>query len=852
MVDKRRASTRAAAHPSKRRQSAAAATKDVAATSEDTPMPDADALAQDEAATGRDKNKLKKKQHEPVELPDKVVEGRPLPTVDEPQQLTTTELLGGQYQSVANSGVLAASLQRSRSKWAAEGVFERYWTKSNKRKSQGSSVDGTATAADSNKRTYSRRVGTCKLIIEPHMFDCNIWIEPEPPSSTSHAHANHAHHQAPNGGQIMHPDGRPQMQYGPPNGAIVTPPPIYSNPKQARPQYAGGPLPQYRPYPQPSPTPQQQCVQQQPQRASPYPPTPSPQPTTHQQQQQQQQHQHQQQRQPSNPPNEPATQPAGSSAPSPAPSTTSATPNPPSKPNAHSAALSAPNTSTSNPPQSSNNPNPPPKSSTPTPGGAAPSSAPASTPKPSAPTPSSSAAKPPADPVIQMLADRASQDPQLKAVMKIVATGNATQEQLEFFQRHINEFTRVIEERKARGELPGGGTQGQQQQQQQQKPLQQAKNSTNGNGHGNGAGGAAARQQHQGRQLAPANANANANATAPPQQQPPQQSPAPSASAPSSGPDATAHHRNTPSSATPTATPSVRPGPPSSTSMSRSPSAGTAATSGSRAVTPSIGGTPVPAVGQAQQQQHQQQGRQHGSSGLMGAQGTGGGRGKNAQHGHHAGAGAGTPQKALSTHNIANVQQRNASSSYGHHHHGPISGDIRALLLEFTTGGDRFLFPKYAVLEFQAGGRVCLASFLIVHRGSSTARTAWPSEAEGVDPEEVAARAAAERKAARARARKKARDKEGGGAEEATPAPGEQAKEKVKRKEKNEEEVSAAGGRYDPALDYYQPVTARFAAEDPACLAPLGRWVAPREEVRRSSGVCVRLSAERIPEMGNG
>jgi hypothetical protein len=48
------------------------------------------------------------------------------------------------------------------------------------------------------------------------------------------------------------------------------------------------------------------------------------------------------------------------------------------------------------------------------------------------------------DPVISMLATRASSDPELKSLMKEVATGNATQDQLKVFQKHIDELTIII------------------------------------------------------------------------------------------------------------------------------------------------------------------------------------------------------------------------------------------------------------------------------------------------------------------------------------------------------------------------------------------------------------------------
>jgi hypothetical protein len=54
------------------------------------------------------------------------------------------------------------------------------------------------------------------------------------------------------------------------------------------------------------------------------------------------------------------------------------------------------------------------------------------------------------DPVISMLATRASSDPELKALMKEVATGKATQEQLKVFQKHIDELGAVIQAQKVK------------------------------------------------------------------------------------------------------------------------------------------------------------------------------------------------------------------------------------------------------------------------------------------------------------------------------------------------------------------------------------------------------------------
>ena len=56
------------------------------------------------------------------------------------------------------------------------------------------------------------------------------------------------------------------------------------------------------------------------------------------------------------------------------------------------------------------------------------------------------------DPVIQLLASRASQDRDLKELMKIVATGAAAPEQLKAFQKHIDELNAVVAAQNAAAE----------------------------------------------------------------------------------------------------------------------------------------------------------------------------------------------------------------------------------------------------------------------------------------------------------------------------------------------------------------------------------------------------------------
>ncbi|KAI9825865.1 MAG: hypothetical protein M1832_000806 [Thelocarpon impressellum] len=135
-------------------------------------------------------------------LPTKLINGQPLPTLDEPQ---SDGLSPREYQSVAESGVLAASLQRSRHKWLTEGIFERYWTKPSKKKNQ---VDNRNPPKD----TMSK-LGPATLTIEPHVFEVTLYSVKD----------THAQNQAPP--PPLQTLQRPVLQYGPPNPNQLQPTP---------------------------------------------------------------------------------------------------------------------------------------------------------------------------------------------------------------------------------------------------------------------------------------------------------------------------------------------------------------------------------------------------------------------------------------------------------------------------------------------------------------------------------------------------------------------------------------------------------------------------------------------------
>lgn len=226
-------------------------------------------------------------QTKPSGLPSKLTASTPLPVLLQPQSVALPE---SEYQSLAQSAVLAASLERSQQAWTRDGIFERFWKK----------PEGRQKGPDLVLKSMKDK-GRCRLRIEPHIFEVNLWVvnKPKPP--------------APPKSQTQAAQYRPQQQN----------------------QYY-----QNRPVPPAG-------------QAQPLAPLQSRQPSA-------------------------------------------------SQPTAQSATAGAQD-----------------KKASP-------------------------------DPVISMLATRASSDPELKALMKEVATGKATPEQLKVFQKHIDELGAVIQSQKAK------------------------------------------------------------------------------------------------------------------------------------------------------------------------------------------------------------------------------------------------------------------------------------------------------------------------------------------------------------------------------------------------------------------
>ncbi|EXJ96172.1 hypothetical protein A1O1_01298 [Capronia coronata CBS 617.96] len=333
-------------------------------------------------------------------LPTRLVANKPLPTLKHKQP---TDLSLNEYQSIAESAVLSVSLYRSRMQWLVDGVFKKYWVKPVKRK-------GVVEAPANNPDVKSmHKLGNATVTIEPHIFDAVFYTVRDP--STPQPHHRHANqHTTKN----MIPSPSPYGMYHSPSpfprpGSHTPAPSAPQHPAPAAQAKAKAKAPDHLSQPNshsqltashmgplPQPTPPQSNTP--PQHIAPQAIPPQPQPAQ-----------------------------AGIS---PAPIKQEEIPQP---------VITSVRQSTSAPLAASQ-----PRSSAPTP------------PEPAqTPVPNQKPSQPPGgrgsttDPVIQMLAARAASDPQLKELMKIVATSKASAEQLKEFQAHIDEFNEVVRRQEA-------------------------------------------------------------------------------------------------------------------------------------------------------------------------------------------------------------------------------------------------------------------------------------------------------------------------------------------------------------------------------------------------------------------
>ena len=95
-------------------------------------------------------------------LPTRILANKPLPSIKEKQP---ANLSLREYQSIADSAILSASLFQSRVQWLYNGIFEKYWVKPVKKK-------GVSNEPPNNPDSKCmQRLGAATISIEPHTFD---------------------------------------------------------------------------------------------------------------------------------------------------------------------------------------------------------------------------------------------------------------------------------------------------------------------------------------------------------------------------------------------------------------------------------------------------------------------------------------------------------------------------------------------------------------------------------------------------------------------------------------------------------------------------------------------------------
>ncbi|KAF4549705.1 Hypothetical protein D9617_20g027610 [Elsinoe fawcettii] len=108
----------------------------------------------------------------PALLPNKIHDLKALPTLP---SIQATDLKSDEYQSIENSKVLAASLDRTRQRWTSGEFFERYWVKTSGRK------DAPKPPPDGNPpKQWMKVSGPCTFIVEPMIYEAVVYISQEP------------------------------------------------------------------------------------------------------------------------------------------------------------------------------------------------------------------------------------------------------------------------------------------------------------------------------------------------------------------------------------------------------------------------------------------------------------------------------------------------------------------------------------------------------------------------------------------------------------------------------------------------------------------------------------------------
>lgn len=437
-------------------------------------------------------------------------------------------------------------------------------------------------------------------------------------------------------------------------------------------------------------------------------------------------------------------------------------------------------------------------------------------------------AKPSPDPVIQMLATRAAADPELKALMRVVASSQASQEQLRAFQAHIDELNAIIKarEQQEQRQKPSVGTPpttpstptSQSQPQPPQKPSSETKSiqppqqpQTPSNQPPakpvvqpqNPPQGQPAQPQTPGNVSGPTTIKQESlNADSGSQQAPSQ---------PAAGPPATPGSVNTPAPTTTSSqqqTPVANPAPPNNT---QPPPAG---------ARPGPPFTPYQQPSYGSQPQLQSRPPQYGSPVPF-------------------------PRPPPIPYVSPSVIPRVSYKSVVFEFTSPLT-PYGSSTSGHAGSGDRYLFPEHAILEWLPAENTVIASFLVVRKVPPN--TSFPLE--------NATEAGTSKAKGKSAPKSKKSKAENGKTPTDTPTPSQPNTPTTATSQKqdpfDQTGVATPGLPTAPVKEanlkeYWQPVTFRIHAPNAKILEPLARVVKPADEVRKYMNE-IMDRAERAPD----
>lgn len=431
-------------------------------------------------------------------------------------------------------------------------------------------------------------------------------------------------------------------------------------------------------------------------------------------------------------------------------------------------------------------------------------------------------AKPSPDPVIQMLATRAAADPELKALMRVVASSQASQEQLRAFQAHIDELNAIIKAREQQQNAAGTSTQQPASQPGTHAPKDKPTPSQAESQQKPGSGAKTPQEQE-----------AKSQPAAPAETPNEPEKPASSGEAPSGSKSQTPAQTQPPAPSQNAAAPIKQE---ADTNNTQAPPTAAPPAASTSLVTPAPAGSPAPnAARPAQTPGNFQQPPRPGQ--------------------------AYTPQPSIQS----RPPQYGSPTPY-YRPPGPQQPQARAgyksVVFEFTSpltpygnvnsghagSGDRYLFPEHSILEWIPSENVILASFLIV-------RKVDPSKPFPIEPEGEPTTSRGKSKASKS---KKGKGKDASEPSTLNTANTTDTPQKSEPTDQaginsNLSVPATPGTPAEPVVkeenlkEYWQPVTFRIHASNPRILEPLTRVVKPAEEVRKYMNE-IMDRAERAPD----